>query len=120
MEKVLIVEDDKVLSLLLIKMVEKLNMKVIGTATEGRRAVELAKLHNPDLILMDVMLEDDMDGIEAMATLQNESYDIPVIFITGNSDSYNRERAQKINYIDYLVKPISLSILRDSVTKVAQ
>lgn len=117
MDKVLIVEDDKVLSLLLIKMVEKMNMEVAGTATEGKKAIQLAKELNPDLILMDIMLEDDVDGIEAMLTLQNEGHNFPVIFITGNSDSYNRERAQAINYIDYLVKPISLSILKDSILK---
>lgn len=119
MEKVLIVEDDKVLSLLLVKMVEKLKMTVVATTTEGRKAVELAKSKSPDLILMDIMLEDDMDGIEAMHALQSENYDIPVIFITGNSDMYNRERAKKVNYKDYLVKPISFSILKDSVMKVA-
>lgn len=117
MENVLIVEDDKVLSLLLIKMVEKLDMNVVATVTEGRKAVEMAKELTPDLILMDIMLEDDMDGIEAMLALQNESIEIPVIFITGNSDSYNRERAQAINYIDYLVKPISYHLLKESIVK---
>ena len=120
MEKVIIVEDDKVLSLLLVKMVEKLKMQVVATTTEGRKAVELAKSLSPDLILMDIMLEDDLDGIEAIENLQRENFNIPVIFITGNSDSYNRQRAEKVNYIDYLVKPISFSILKDSIKKVAQ
>lgn len=118
MEKVLIVEDDKVLSLLLIKMVEKMDMEVVATVSEGREAIRVAKEQAPDLILMDIMLEDDVDGIEAVSTLQSEAYDIPVIFITGNSDSYNRQRAESINFIDYLIKPISYSILKDSVAKV--
>ncbi len=118
MNKVLIVEDDKVLSLLLIKMMEKMDMQVVATVTEGREAIRCAKELNPDLILMDIMLEDDVDGIDAVSTLQNDQINIPVIFITGNSDAYNRERAEAIEFVDYLVKPISYNILKDSVDKV--
>ncbi len=95
-----------------------MNLEVIGTVTQGADAIATAKEAAPDLILMDIMLEDDIDGIQAMLALQNDSYNIPVIFITGNSDAYNRERAQEINYIDYLVKPISYNILKESVDKV--
>lgn len=115
---VLIVEDDKVLSLLLKKMIDKIGYTVIGTATAGREALEIAKSLQPDLILMDIMLEDDMDGIEVMLSLRKDSFDFPVIYITGNSDSYNRERAEATDYIDYLVKPISLELLQQSVAKV--
>jgi len=118
MNKVLIVEDDKVLSLLLIKMMEKMQMQVVATVTEGREAIRCAKELNPDLILMDIMLEDDVDGIDAVASLQSEEINIPVIFITGNSDAYNRERAEAIQYVDYLVKPINFSVLKESVEKV--
>lgn len=117
MRKVLIVEDDKVLSLLLTKMMEKMDMEVIATVTEGREAIRLAKELVPDLILMDIMLEDDVDGIEAMINIQKDDIKSPVIFINGNSDSYNRERAEAVDYVDYLVKPISFSILKDSVDK---
>ncbi|MBO6793385.1 MAG: response regulator [Balneolaceae bacterium] len=118
MRKVLIVEDDKVLSLLLTKMMEKLNMQVIATVTEGGKAISMAKEHNPDLILMDIMLEDDIDGIDAMIAIQGAGIKSPAIFITGNSDSYNRERAEAVDYVDYLVKPISFTILKDSISKI--
>lgn len=116
MRKVLIVEDDKVLSLLLTKMMEKMDMEVIATVTEGGEAIRLAKELTPDLILMDIMLEDDIDGIEAMITIQKEDIKSPVIFITGNSDSYNRDRAEAVNYVDYLVKPISFLYLKTPST----
>ena len=118
MNKVLIVEDDKVLSLLLTKMIQKMEMNVVATVTEGREAIRYAKELNPDLILMDIMLEDDIDGIDAISTLQNDKVNIPVIFITGNSDSYNRERANAIEFVDYLVKPINYNILKESVEKI--
>lgn len=71
---VLIVEDDKVLSLLLTKMVEKINSTVIDTAVAGSEAITKAKELNPDLILMDIMLEDDIDGIEAIISLERKIF----------------------------------------------
>ena len=115
---VLIVEDDKVLSLLLSKMVDKFGANVVGTCVGGQEAIDKAKLLSPDLILMDIMLEDDIDGIDAMLKLRDDKIDIPVIFITGNSDTYNRERAKKTDYIDYLVKPISFDLLKETIKKV--
>lgn len=114
---VLIVEDDKVLSLLLTKMVERLEYNVIGSATKGSEAIRKAIDLSPDLVLMDIMLEDDIDGIEATKEFQKESNAPKVIYITGNSDSYNRDRANTTDYIDYLVKPISLDDLKASISK---
>ena len=115
---VLIVEDDKVLSLLLSKMVNKIGANVVGTCVSGQDAIAKAKSLSPDLILMDIMLEDDIDGIEAMLELRREKINIPVIFITGNSDSYNKDRAKQTNYVDYLVKPISFDLLKETIKKV--
>ncbi len=115
---VLIVEDDKVLSLLLSKMVDKFGANVVGTCVAGREAITKVIELAPDLILMDIMLEDDIDGIDAILKLREENIQVPVIFITGNSDSYNRERAKKTNYIDYLVKPISFDLLKETMNKV--
>ena len=117
MKKVLIVEDDKVLSLLLTKMVEKMNYHVVGFATAGREAIQKNQDLAPDLILMDIMLEDDVDGIDAMLAIREANIDVPVIYITGNSDIYNRQRAEKTNFVDYLVKPVSFDILKESFQK---
>lgn len=116
---VLIIEDDKVLSLLLSKMIENLNFNVIGTFTKGSEAIQKTKELDPDLVLMDIMLEDDIDGIEATVEFQKTNSTSKVIYITGNSDSYNRERANATNFIDYLVKPISLEDLKHSINKIS-
>ncbi len=115
--KILIVEDDKVLSLLLSKMIQKMGFKVIGAVNQGIQALQYAREFKPDLILMDIMLEDDIDGIDVAQILQKEKLHIPIIFITGNSDVYNRTRVQKVKYIDYLVKPINFNILKKSIDK---
>lgn len=115
---VLIIEDDKVLSLLLSKMVERLNYQVVGIYTKGSEAITKAQELVPDLVLMDIMLEDDIDGIEATKEFQKNNLTSKVIYITGNSDSYNRERAKSTHHIDYLVKPISLDDLKNTIEKI--
>lgn len=115
---VLIIEDDKVLSLLLSKMVERLDYNVVGAFSKGAEAIKKTIELVPDLVLMDIMLEDDIDGIEATKEFQKFNKTSRVIYITGNSDSYNRERANSTNYIDYLVKPISLDDLKISIGKI--
>ncbi len=116
--RVLIVEDDKVLTLLLKTMVQKLSLKVVGCVTTGEDAVTFAKSNDPDVILMDILLASEMDGIEAARQIQKEFKNIPVIFITGNSNKYYKRKALSIKYIDYLIKPVSFDELRNSLNKV--
>lgn len=115
---ILIVEDDKVLSFLISKMVEKLNHRVGGIASTAKKAIELVNSIGPDLILMDIMLEDETDGIDTVLRLRKENNSTPVIFITGNSDAYNKKRAAETDYVDYLIKPININELEDSINKI--
>lgn len=115
-KKVLIVEDDMIISMVLERMVLKLELSVADKVTKGKDAIESFQTKNPDLILMDIQLDDDIDGITAMEKIRDTS-DIPVIYITGNSDQYNIERAKQTNYIDYLIKPIQMSDLESSIKK---
>lgn len=114
--EVLIVEDDMIISMVLERMILKLGFGVIGKVITGREAIELTRQHDPDLILMDIQLKDDIDGISAMQEIRKHS-DVHVIYITGNSDQYNLARAKKTNFIDYLVKPIQMNHLEDSINK---
>lgn len=113
---VMIVEDDLILNLLYESYLEKLGYDAEGELVYGKTAIEVAKRIKPDLILMDISLEGDMDGIDAMLEIRKFS-DVPVIYITGNSDSYHVERAKETNYLDYLVKPIEFDVLKDSIEK---
>lgn len=105
-----------ILSMVLERMVLKLNYSVAGKIITGKEAIDTANELSPDLILMDIQLKDDIDGITAMNEIRNNS-DVPVIYITGNSDEYNLSRAKETNFIDYLVKPIQMSDLRSSIDK---
>lgn len=104
--KIIIVEDDMLLSLVEGRIVEKLGYKVAGKAVEGEEAVRMIKELNPDIVLMDISLKGKMDGIEVMTRVRDFS-DVPVIYLSGNSNKHNMARAKKTSYIDFLVKPIS-------------
>lgn len=115
-KKVLIVEDDLILNLLYESYMEKLGFETEGELVYGKTAIETAKKVDPDLILMDISLEGDMDGIEAMLEIRKFS-SVPVIYITGNSDKSHQERAKSTNYTDYLIKPIEFNELKASLAK---
>mgnify|MGYP000162147093 CR=1 FL=1 len=112
--KVLIVEDDLILNLLYEGYLEKLGFDTEGELVYGKTAVETTRRLEPDLIIMDIALEGEMDGIEAMNEIRKFS-DVPVIYITGNSDLYNVKRAEETGHIDFLMKPITFQDLKKSI-----
>jgi CheY-like chemotaxis protein len=103
---VFIVEDDMLLSLVEERLLIKLGYTVIGKAVSGEEAVSKIREAKPDAILMDISLSGEMDGIDTMTEIRNFS-SVPVVYLSGNSDQLNLERAKKTRYVDYLVKPIT-------------
>lgn len=110
---VFIVEDDRVLSLILSRMIKKMNYEVIGDATTGFESIKKIKKLRPDLIIMDISLKDDIDGITVTQNVK-QFYSPAIIYVTGNSDAKNRNRAKQFGYHDYLIKPISYEELQSS------
>lgn len=113
---VMIVEDDLILNLLYESYLEKLGYDAEGELVYGKTAIEVAQKIEPDLILMDISLEGDIDGITAMNEIRKFS-DVPVIYITGNSDPHHVQRAKETGYLDYLVKPIEFNDLKESIER---
>jgi len=105
-ESVLIVEDERILALDLELMLSRAGLEILGIAVDGTQAEKLVQSHKPDLILMDITLRYGQDGIELARHLHN-FYQIPVIFITGNSDHATKARAMTVQPLAYLQKPIS-------------
>ena len=105
-QKILIVEDELIIAMMIQKMVQGMGHEVIDIVTTGEEAVERAKSSNPDLILMDIRLQGEMDGIDAMSEIKR-TMEIPVIYITGNSDQCYRDRARETGYIEFLTKPVT-------------
>lgn len=87
--KILIIEDDLILTLSLELMLKKLNFTEITKVNTGEKALEAVQFNTPDLMLVDIHLGKGITGIEAVKTIQ-ERNDIPALYITGNSDTYNK------------------------------
>ena len=116
-KRVLIVEDDMIISLVIENMVKELGHEVVGKATTGDEAIKLAVTHSPDLLLMDIRLKGEMDGIEAVTEIK-QKIETSVIYLTGNSDRVNYERARETEFIDLITKPFTISDLTRSLNLV--
>jgi len=103
-KSVLIVEDEGVVALSIQTVLIKMGYKVIGIAVTGNEAITLATTHKPDVILMDIHIKGDIDGIQTTEKI-NEISDIPVIFLTAYADDETVSRAIKTKSYSYLVKP---------------
>lgn len=115
-KKILIAEDDLIISMVLERMASRMNHIIVGTATTGKDVIRAAEEMSPDLILMDIQLNDDVDGIEAVKEIQKKA-PISVIYITGNLDRYSLERVNETEYVEYMVKPIQMENLEKAIFK---
>ncbi len=111
MKKVLIVEDDFMLSMINRKYLELMGHKVVDAVTNGPDAIKAAKTHQPDVVLMDLRLDGEMDGIDAMKEIEKIS-PARVIYLTGNSDEENKNRALETKMIAFCVKPVHFEQLQ--------
>ncbi|WP_069132177.1 response regulator [Rhodohalobacter halophilus] len=102
---VLVVEDDMLLSLVETRIIEKLGYTVIGKATSGEAAVKKVKSLNPDVIVMDIGLNGEMNGIDASRKIRAFA-DTPIIFLSGDSNRESIKDAKKAGNSEYLIKPI--------------
>lgn len=105
-KRILIVEDEKIVALDLKRILLKLGYEVIGSVNSGKEAINSAQRLKPDSILMDITLVDDIDGIEAASQIRKFS-NIPIIFLTGNSDPVTLESAKLTEPFAYLFKPFN-------------
>lgn len=103
-ERILIVEDEKIIAIDLQRRLERFGYVVVGMAEEGELAVSMALDLVPDIILMDIMLAGKMDGIEAARAIK-AAKDIPFIFLTAFTDEKTLERAKEVEPYGYILKP---------------
>ncbi len=104
MVKILVVEDEHIVAMDLQCRLSSLGYEVPETASSGEEAVEKAGRLRPDLILMDIFLGGDMDGIEAGGKIK-ELYNIPIIYITAYADANTLQRAKLTEPFGYILKP---------------
>jgi two-component system, LytTR family, response regulator LytT len=101
---VLVVEDESIVSKDIQHSLKKLGYNVVGAAATGEQAVKLAVETQPDIILMDIMLKGEMNGIEAATQIRTET-NIPVIFLTAYADESTLNKAKVTQPYGYIIKP---------------
>lgn len=102
--KILIVEDEMIISMEIKQKLREMGYSVVGQAITGESAIQKAGETLPDLILMDIRLKGEMDGITAAKRIM-ELFDLPIIFLTAHSDKATLERAISVSPSGYLLKP---------------
>ena len=112
--KILIVEDQLVIAADWEARLLELGYQVVGTAPNSRDAMELFNRHTPDLVIMDIDLRSQPDGIET-ARLMRLQRPVPIIFLTGNSDNFHFKKASRVRPNAFLSKPIRTKDLRYAI-----
>ncbi len=105
-KRLLIVEDERIVAMDLRKRLEKMGHTVVGNVANGNDALRLATEHLPDMVLMDIRIEGDKDGIETAEIIRRNLH-IPHIFLTAHSDQATIERAKHTDPDGYILKPFT-------------
>jgi class 3 adenylate cyclase/AmiR/NasT family two-component response regulator len=112
--RILIAEDEAVIAIDIAKTLKKLSYNVIGSCRNGRDVIQKTIELKPDLILMDVMLDGKISGIEAAEEIMS-THDIPVIYLTAYADSATLEKAKLTDPFGYVLKPYDERTLHTSI-----
>jgi CheY-like chemotaxis protein len=112
--RILVVEDERIVAASLALLLQQDGYAIAGDVGTAEEALAVSAETKPDLVLMDIKLGDGMDGIEATRRIQ-ESFQIPVIVLTGYSDPATLVRAGAVSPYGYLVKPLETRMLRPAI-----
>ena len=104
--KVMVVEDESVVALNLCQRLRKLGYEVPIVVSSGADALAQIQVNRPDIVLMDIHIEGDMDGIETASQIPSD-WMLPVIYLTAYSEESTLDRAQSTRPYGYLLKPFS-------------
>ncbi len=114
--KVLIAEDEAITAMCLRIDLESLDIDTLSPVATGHDAIRVAKKEKPDLVLMDIRLNEEMDGIEAAAQILKQ-HKTSIIFMTGFTTDTIKERALKLHPLDFLEKPLDMNRVKQIIEK---
>ncbi|WP_296795024.1 response regulator [uncultured Methanobrevibacter sp.] len=112
-ERILIVEDEAITALDLKYSLEELGYEVVGTVDTGQDAIDTANETVPDVVLMDIKLKGDMEGIEAAAVISKSN--IPIIYLTANTDTDTFEKSNVGGVYGFVSKPYDITKLDETL-----
>lgn len=112
--KVLVVDDEKHIRMLMRKVVRGLNLELAGEAENGKEAVQLFKQEKPDLVLLDINMP-YMDGIEALKEIRGDTPNALVIMLTSVADTESVQKCIDLGAVDYILKSNPLQEIRQVI-----
>lgn len=112
--KILIVEDEYIIVRDLLNCLKNLGYSVAATAVSGREAIHKARKVQPDLVLMDIVLKGDMNGIEAAEKIRSR-FNIPILYLTAYLDGKRLEKALAAQPYKHISKPFEIWELQTSI-----
>jgi CheY-like chemotaxis protein len=115
--KILVVEDEALVALGLVGLMEEMGHQVCGIAASVAEALDLSRTHNPDLVLMDVNLQEGGNGIDAALQLLAFEFPPAVLFITSYVDADTRRRMEDARAFDVVQKPFDEWHLQQTVRR---
>ncbi len=112
--KILIVEDERIIASGIKKNLETMGYTVVDIASTGPQAISKSEIYKPDLVLMDIVLKGEMNGIEAALEITNR-FNVPIIYLTAYADDEILEKAMITEPYGYLIKPFSDAELKANI-----
>ncbi|MFP3974852.1 MAG: response regulator [Chloroflexota bacterium] len=112
--RILVVEDESVIASEIQGTLRELGYTVVAVVDSGEEAVEKAGEHHPDLVVMDILLKGEMDGIQAAEQIRSQ-HNIPVVYLTAYTDENTMQRAKISEPYGYIVKPFEDRELHSSI-----
>src|SRR5688572_7698853 len=117
--RIMVVEDERIVGLHLELMLKSFGYDVVANVANGEQALQTIEATLPDLVLMDINIEGEIDGIDTAARIPT-SHQIPVVYLTSYSDESTLERARATKPYGYLLKPFSERELHASIQMVLE
>ncbi len=117
--RILVVEDDMIIASNISLQLLKLGYEVTGIETRGEQAISHVLENTPDILLMDVNLRGELDGIATAAVIQKNN-DVPIIYLTANTDEATFGRAKDTHPYAFLSKPLNFIQLQRTITLVVE
>ena len=113
----MVVEDEGVVSIDIRNMLKKAGYSIAAIAFQGDEAVTKAEQSSPDLVLMDIGLKGEIDGIEAAKKIRDR-FQIPVVFLTGFADEATMSKAREADPSGFIIKPINEEELKKTLEEI--
>jgi two-component system, response regulator PdtaR len=112
--RILLVEDDDIIAKVTEWRLKNLGYTVCGRASTSAETMEMVVQYKPDLVLMDINIRGETDGIDTALMIRRD-FDIPVVYITSHSDGTTLERAKETKPDGFIVKPFEDNDLRVAI-----